>query len=288
MKILLSFSIVIIFLAASCVKNNPDPSWLEVNEWVLEVNPLASVPAGELTEAISDAWVYVDNDLIGVFEVPFRIPILKEGTMKVLLYPTVLNNGIAATKKIYPFLEPYEFTGELIQNQTLTLTPVTRYYSNTQFSILDFEDANLGFDHSPSSLATLTGSNDPLIIQPFNGNQFGRVYLDAATNVWLASTNLDETLPGGGAEVYLEIDYYATNNFTTGVLAIDGAEVTQNPNVQVNSSDTPEWKKIYIELKTIVSGSPLADFFEHSFQAVLEEGLTSSTINIDNVKVIHF
>lgn len=288
MKILLSFSIGIIFLAASCVKNNPDPSWLEVNEWVLEANPFATVPAGELTEAISDAWVFVDNDLIGVFEVPFKIPILKEGTLKIVLYPTILNNGIAATKKIYPFLEPYEFTGELVQNEVLTITPLTRYYSITQFSILDFEDANLGFDHDPASLATLSGSNDPLIIQPFNGNQFGRVYLDASTNVWLASTNLNESLPKGGAEVYLEIDYYTTNNFITGVLAIDGPEVTQNPNVQVNSSNPPEWKKMYIDLKTIVSGSPAADFFEHSFQAVLEQGLTSSTINIDNVKVIHF
>ena len=288
MKILISFSIGFIFLATSCIKNNPDPSWLEVNEWVLEDNVSALVPAGELTEDISDAWVYVDNELIGVFEVPFKIPILKEGALKILLYPTVLNNGISATKKIYPFLEPYELTGELVQNQTLTVTPITRYYSNTQFSILDFEDANLGFDHSPSSLATLTGSSDPLIIQPFNGNQFGRVYLDATTSVWLASTNLNETLPGGGAEVYLELDYYTSNNFTTGVLAIDGAEVTQNPNVQVNSSDTPEWKKIYIDLKTIVSGSPLADFFEHSFEATLEGGLTSATINIDNVKVIHF
>lgn len=288
MKIISILSLAILFIASSCVKNNPDPSWLEVTEWTLEANPNPLTPEGVLTEEISDAWVYVDNDLIGVFEVPFKVPVLKTGTLKILLYPAVLNNGISATKKIYPFLEPYEITAELVQNQTLTINPVTRYYSNVQFSILDFEGANFGFEHDPSSLATLFGSSDPAIIQPLNQTQFGRVNLNSSEFFWLASTNLGNDLPGGGAEVYLEVDYYSTNDFVTGVLAVSSGGLAKNPNVQVNSQTTPHWKKIYIDLKTIVSGSPTAYLFEHSFEASLEGGLSSSVINIDNVKVVHF
>lgn len=284
-----------IAILTSCVKNNPDAVWLEVNSWQLETNGIGS-PEGELTENISDAWVYIDDQLVGVFEVPFKIPLLVSGNnKKITMYPTIRNNGISATKKIYPFLEPYITTVNLIQNDTLTITPITRYYSTVLFTILDFEDGtNLGFEESPYSLAAITASSDPTIIQPFNGTQFGRVTLTEADNLWKAATNLDQQLPQSGAEVYLEVDYHSTVDVVTGVVAVDlgSGSTTANVNVQFNGQDpdsvTVEWKKIYIDLKTIVSGSIGADYFEHSFESMLPEGETSGVINIDNVKVVHF
>jgi hypothetical protein len=134
--------------------------------------------------------------------------------------------------------------------------------------------------------------SDPSIIQPFNGGQFARVVLDETNSNWIASTNFEHVLPKGGAEVYLEVDYHTEADVVTGVLAIDGTEVTQNPNVQFNGQDpdsvTVEWKKIYIDMTTIVSGSPTADFFRNSFEAILPSGKTQAIINIDNIKVVHF
>jgi hypothetical protein len=279
----------VLFITNSCIKNNPDPSWLFVGEWTLEENP-AGFDAGELTSNFTDAWVYVDEKLIGVFEVPFKIPILKSGMSNIKIYPAVLNNGISATKKIYPFVEPFIVDAELVQNETLVIEPVTRYYSNAKFTILDFEDANLGFEDSPSSLANIVASNDPSVLESFNGNAFGRVTLTQSLSSWISSTNLDEDLPRGGAEVYLEVDYHNTVDIVTGVLAINSTGVTQNPNVQMNAQDplSVRWKKIYIELKTIVSGSPNANYFEHSFEAMLPPGETSGVINIDNIKVVRF
>jgi len=291
MKTFLVFFGSLVFLA-SCVKNNQPPVWLEVNDWQLVAN--GTNDEGQLTENISDAWVYVDNKLVGVFEVPFKIPLLVSGSNKnITLYPTIKNNGISATKIIYPFLEPYSITADLIENDTVTISPVTSYYPATQFTVLDFEDGtNLGFEESPYSLVSIVSSNDPTIIQPFNETQFGRVQLTDVDNLWIATTNLDQQLPQSGAEVYLEVDYHSTVDVVTGVIAVDGSEVTENPNVQFNGQDPDSvavvWKKIYIDLKTIVSGSTTADFFEHSFEAILPEGETSGEINIDNVKVVHF
>lgn len=272
----------------SCIKNNPDPSWLYVEEWMLQDN--ISCEEGELTHKISDAWVFIDGKLIGVFEVPFKIPLLLEGEVEITLYPTVLNNGISATKKVYPFLEPYELTATLVKNETLSLSPSTRYYSQTQFTILDFEDALTGFEDSPNSLANLIQSSDPAIIQSFNGNSFGRVSLTEAMNTWISATDLGLDLPRNGAEVYLEIDYHNTVAVTTGVLGINASETAQNPNIRLNAQEPGEveWKKIYIELKTIVSGSPNAEYFEHSFDAILDDDQTAGEINIDNIKVVHF
>jgi hypothetical protein len=98
-------------ILSACVKNNPDPAWLEVTEWTLEANPSLSGEDGQLTHNITDAWVYVDEQLIGVFEVPFKIPILKEGSASIRLYPTIRVNGIAATKMRNEHMVPFEVTG---------------------------------------------------------------------------------------------------------------------------------------------------------------------------------
>lgn len=275
-------------LLSGCIKNNPDPSWLEVGAWTLEANNTNT--EGELTANITDAWVYVDDKLIGVFEVPFKIPVLTEGIKKVTLYPTILNNGISATKKIYPFLEPFVQEFNFVKNETVKIEPLTRYYPTVKFTIIDFEDANLGFEESSLSNTSIYASDDASIIQPFNGIGFGRVDINSIQNTWKASTNLDKNLPRNSAEVYLEIDYHNTANVITGVLGISSSEIKPNPNVQLNAQDpaTVHWKKIYIELKEIVSNSPSAEYFEHSFDASHTDGAVATQINLDNIKVVHF
>lgn len=284
------------FALQSCIKNNPDPAWLEVKEWSLLANPNSINPTGVLTENISDAWVYVDNKLMGVFEVPFKIPILMEGERTVTIYPTVLNNGISATKKIYPFLQPFETTVNLVKNETVTLEPTTQYFDNVNFWIEDFEDATFDIVDGPAATTPLLRVNDPAVLNPeINGGFFGRVSLSTATNFWSASTiannnTLQMNLPKG-AEVYLEIDYHVTNRLLTGVLAISSTgDVKDNPNVQINPQDPSEvqWKKMYIDLRDIVSGSTNASYYELSFQSLLDEGDATGEVNIDNIKAVHF
>ena len=71
------FFLPLLFLLTACGKNNPDPSWIQVNEWTLVANANSQYPTGELTHNFTEAWLYVDNEVVGVFEVPFKIPILK-------------------------------------------------------------------------------------------------------------------------------------------------------------------------------------------------------------------
>jgi hypothetical protein len=47
-------------------------------------------------------------------------------------------------------------------------------------------------------------------------------------------------------------------------------------------------KKIYIDLREMISNSPMATYFEQSFQALLDANDSEGTIIIDNIKVVHF
>ena len=62
------FFISFSFILSSCIKNNPDPVWLEVHEWTLESNSELSTLEGELTHNFTEAWVFVDDKIVGVFE----------------------------------------------------------------------------------------------------------------------------------------------------------------------------------------------------------------------------
>ena len=270
------------------MKNNPDPSWLEVNEWQLNSNISLSGLEGELTESITNAKVYVNDDLLGIFEVPFKIPVLKYGAANIKIFPVVVNNGISATKKLYPFLNYYEIDAELIQNEVLAVNPVTTYKSITNFWVEDFEDINNSIENDPNtSLATLQLSNENLA--SFNGNFYGKVILNEVDSSWVAYTN-EQLAIQKGANCYLEIDYHVTNDLYTGILFVTPDGSTNNINIRLNAQDAEdvEWKKIYIELSELISASPNQSLYLQSFSAFLDADDSEGLIFLDNIKVLWY
>jgi hypothetical protein len=286
MKCLFVF-LTLFFFVSSCVKNNPSPSWLEVKSWSLLSNPQSSFNTGELTQNFTDATVFIDEEIVGIFEVPFKIPILKSGSVNIKIYPTIKNNGISSTKKIYPFVKVFEVNAELVENGTLTLEPTTVYVDNAQFWIEDFEDASIKISTDPYSTAQLQSDNDPAVLK--YGNFCGRISLNTDENQWLAMTNSQLMLPKGGKEVYLEIDYYNTNSMTSGLFSSMPTGGKGNVNVTMNRQEvaTVHWKKIYIELKEVVSFYSTANYYELTFESILDAGLNESDVYLDNIKVVY-
>ena len=281
---------ICLFVLSTCVKNNEAPSWLEVSEWTLVQNPELSGNEGELNHNFSDAWVYVDDEIIGVFEVPFRIPLLKKGPVNIKLFPAVRNNGISATKKAYPFMDYYEVDLTLVQNETSTLAPTTKYNAITNFWIEDFEDplnVKLDIDANTSALVSTPASN--IDLQPFNGNFYGLIELNTTDSTWVVSTR-DQLYIPKNREAYLELDYYNSNTLLTGVIWISPTNVINNPNIQLNAQDESEiqWKKIYIDLKELIGNSPNDSNILQSLIAKLDNGKENTQIRMDNIKVVYF
>lgn len=287
-RVLFFLTVVLLF---GCFKNNPDPSWLEVSGWTLQSNVSLSGLEGELTHNFSEAWVYVNDEIIGVFEVPFKIPLLKSGSVNIKIFPAVKNNGISATKKIYPFVEVFEVNAELIKNQTLTLNPVTKYKSITQFWIEDFEDPlNVKIDVDQNTSAILTTQTSNQNLQSFNGNFYGKINLNSTDSSWIATTR-DQLAIQKGREAYLEIDYYNTNSLLTGVLYVNpDNSITNNPHITLTPQDISSirWKKIYIDIKELIGYSPNGSNILQSLIATLDDGKTEGEIRIDNIKVVYF
>lgn len=281
--------ISISLLLTNCVKNNPQPVWLVINEWTLQTNLNANDEQGEMTHNFSDVWVYVDNKVIGVFELPCKIPVLVSGSAKVQLYPAVRNNGIASTKKLYPFVEPFVVNSEnFIPGQTYTYNPTTRYLSNCNFWIEDFDAGSVKIqtDNNFSNASLQIENNSTISLT----GDYGHVALSQTDSLWIGITTDALTLPKG-KEVYLEIDYRNTNALLTGVRAFNiSGGTTDNDFVSVNAQKEADlkWKKIYIDLKEIVSYSQTAATFKQYFKTLLPKDVAFADIYIDNIKIIHF
>ena len=131
---------------------------------------------------------------------------------------------------------------------------------------MDFEIASI-------PLTNIDISNDATILGSFNGDYFGKIELTSSNSEWISSTVINEILPQLGAEVYLEVDIYNTEDVVTGLLATNSSGSFENPNIQINEQDPNEvvWRKIYIDLTTIISGSKEGSSFKHTFQAILDE-----------------
>lgn len=263
------------------------PVWLEINNWTLNSNPNSTNNPGELTHNFTDVWVYVDGKIIGVFEVPCKVPVLVSGNCKVTLYPAMKNNGLAETKKIYPFTEPYETTLELVEGETYTFNPTTRYYANTEFWIEDFENSTVKLvkDASVSTAEMTVESNSS--IGPW-GN-YGHIVLNSTESLWVGVTD-PLSLPKSGAEVYLEFNYKNTNSILTGMIEMQsgGSQVDHGGFTASAQTSDVKWKKIYIDLKDVVSNTPNGVSYKQYLRMLLDEGLSSSEVYIDNIKVIHF
>lgn len=285
MKQLLLFAIGF-FILSGCVKNNPQPVWLEINNWTLNANPNSTQDPGVLTHNFSDVWVYINGKVIGVFEVPCKIPVLASGSADISLFPAINNNGISSTKKIYPFVKPYETSLSLTPGETYTINPQTTYYDKINFWVEDFENAILKIeDDNEFSQVSLQVGNNSAISQ---WGYYGHVHLTDTDSMWVGITN-QMALPKGGAEVYMEINYKVSNPVTTGLKAISTSSTTDNPLYVLKPRNNDfTWKKMYLDLRETVSYSTAAYTFQHYFKSELIDEFSEGDIYLDNIKIVYF
>jgi hypothetical protein len=279
--------LVLVGLLSACIKNNPNPSWIKVNPFVLVANPSLSGSEGQLTQDFRDVWLYIDDQMIGCFQTPFKIPILKDGNVNIKIYPAVRNNGIASDKKIYPFMNVYEINSKLVKDQTLTVNPVTNYVDNLNFWIEDFEDASIKIQDDPNtSIASLFVSSDNLT--PFNGFNYGKVVLTETDSVWVANTTEQLSIPKN-KPCFIEVDYYNTNTFVQGFLALslNGNFYQDNAGFNEQTFNAVKWKKMYIELTELIGNSINGSNFVQTFKANLDSLQTETFICIDNIKIVY-
>lgn len=271
----------------SCAKKQPEVSWLKIDKWVLEENPDAVMPQGELTHNLSQIFVSMGGEVIGVFELPAKIPIIGDGKQEFVLQPGIIVNGISETKLRYPFAENVTVKLDLIKNDTISYTPTTKYYSTLNFLIEDFESPSMQIDVNENSLGTVGRNNDPEILQW--GNRYGEIILTDVDSLVMFVTNFGKSLPKFGTNVFMEFDYMNTNSALTSVVSYGNGAYHVDPFVLITpqKKNKAEWKHFYLDLKENISALQNVPFNEVQMAFLKDELGEDSYFYIDNIKIIY-
>ena len=105
---------ILIFSSINCSKNliADIPAYIEIKDFNYSDNSENTKPytLNYHSTKITDAWVTMDGQFLGVFEIPCIIPIhlannLQSSLHSFDIYPGIKVNGISATRAQYPFYE---------------------------------------------------------------------------------------------------------------------------------------------------------------------------------------
>lgn len=270
-------------LASSCEKFTGDqnvPAYISIDSISLKTEYYKQGTASHL---ITDAWVYVDDDFLGAYELPARFPVLKSGKHTVRILPGIKKNGIAATRNNYEYYSPVQKVVNLSQDSTSKITASTTYQTTTSFVWMeDFEDVSITLDTTSRSDVgiKLTPDGSPL---RFEGNHSGMVMLDSIHDFFECQTHYEYIIPY--APVYLELNFNTSNSLTIGVVTYGYTTLYQTPIITLNSTNGV-WKKIYIDLTNTLNAYSGMLKYRVYLGTFKDNGLAQSTILFDNFKVV--
>ncbi|HTX87550.1 MAG TPA: hypothetical protein VMC08_01045 [Bacteroidales bacterium] len=288
-KKLLSFlvtlvSALLLLVQASCEKFSGDqtiPAYLRIDSIFLTTDYIYQ---GTASQAITDSWVYVDDELIGVFENPCDVPVLKQGTHKVVVYAGIKKNGIATTRTAYLFYEPITRNVNFVPDSTVSLhTLSTTYEATTDFLWKeDFEDIAVSLDTTPKSLVPLqeTPIGSPLT---FEGQHSGLATMTDSLDFFECATHSFFAVPN--SPVYLEMNFRTNNSLTVGVYVVQSTFLYQVPIITLFPTNG-KWKKIYIDLSNTLGSYLGATGFKVYLGTYKDAGVASPEILLDNFKLV--
>lgn len=281
--------IVLLFATSACNLINPNedaPGYLTINKFSFDPAPGAQEFGPSASTKIKDAWIYIDGDFHGVYELPAKFPVLETGNRDLLVLPGILLNGIAGTRSPYPFYKGSNHSLNIPANGTAEINPATQYFDLAGCTYCEsFEGA--GFSLSPTSqsdtIMYLLPPSDPDV---FEGAGSGAAYLTKENSIFEVASTSTFTPPGSSQPVYLEMDYKINQEMKVGLIVIRSGETdVQVPIITLRPNE--EWNKVYVQLGYTVSSYPNATF-KLFIGALKSPETTKSEFFIDNIKVVNF
>jgi hypothetical protein len=284
---------VVMMISTGCDKFEGDqtvPAYLRIDSLGFVTN---NDIQGTDNQKIIDAWVYVDDDLIGGFELPATIPILVEGNHKLEIRPGIMLNGISDTRAPNPCFKPIIYDNfNFVADSIVVAYATTTYYSNAEFVWMEgFEDASLAIRKSPNSdtgiVRTQPAGAPGAFLDAFSQHS-GISYLDVERNyVQLVSDdgNGSGFVFDRGDFIFLEL------NYRNEVPIVVGAYIKLMDNtVQERSfliiSPSENWNKIYVNFTPMVNETIDAVHYTIYFEAQMPTLSETASISLDNIKLV--
>ena len=263
--------IYLLLILAACNKENTDeiPSYINIESITLEEDTL---------NKITDAWIYINDQIQGVYELPTEFPVLNRGNQQIRIRAGIKLNGIASTRIAYPFYSSFIDTINLAIDSIIKMNPIVHYIDSANFFFEDFNEDSIVIDST-------INSDVNLIRETEDGNNYAVGKLNDSLMVFEIATHELINLPQAGAPVFLELNYKCNTEFLVGVYVNYTQLVNQKDLLWVNPKEN--WNKIYINLTPAISEGINATSFKVFIGMVRDFSLTQNEIYLDNIKIVY-
>lgn len=276
----LTFVLVFAAVLSSCHKfpGPTVPSYIRIDSISLDCDYYTY---GANTSNFTDAWVYIDDRIIGCYELPAVIPVLAEGRQKVTVRAGICVNGISASRSYYTLVKPVTDSLTLVRDSIVHYNPSVVYYpinEGVQIGWMeDFEEGNklLPFSQSAAEVVAVGPEDNHIWYrEPFSFHS-GRVQLPPdSLDFYVQSADQFDFYNNYVEYCILEMDYNCNDAFFVGLCYLENYTLSYHPLVQVQPTDTlhgcPEkWKKIYINLGPLMNEHVNASYFRLYFTSDL-------------------
>lgn len=278
-----------IYATSACTvidKKESLPAYLKIDSIEFKGS---GVEQGTNFQNITEAWVFIDDNLQGIYDLPCEIPVLSLGEHQVKIRGGIKRNGISTLRVDYPFFNTYSTNVTFEALKTITIKPVVNYFSDVAVWDESFEDAGV-------KLTTFQGSDTSVFLtnqqsQVFEGIGSGRVVLSSGKDFCRFMTDQKFKLPFG-APVFAELHYRTNDYLRVGLLThqsngtnIYKTVVYLKPTTEISNLGNG-WNKVYVNLSEEINKASSATEFDIYFE-VIKEGVGEAIIELDNIKVVY-
>lgn len=278
--------VLFLLCLGACQKGDKVPAYLDLSGF--GVSTLQG--EGNSSSNIVQAWSYVNDQSLGVWESGARIPVLSAGTVPVKFIAGVERNGVSTDLVQYPFYRTWSGSVELVPTEHTPVQPVFQYYPDLEFWIADFEDPAIPFTFDVGSDTIMLQWDSvahPDDVKPGAGDA-AAFFLDAdhprMKGICFETADLE-----GGGTTWLELDYRSDHRMLVGLYYTVSGFVVDEPYVYIaptkQGDGSMPWKKMYIDLSPFTNNGVAMDR-KFYIAAQLEAGTTNASFWIDNVKLV--
>jgi hypothetical protein len=242
---------------------------------------------GSNSNKIQDAWIYVDDNLVGAFSLPCKIPVLKSGVHKVSIGAGIQVNGSSTLRTPYAFYKFYEQSNVLLEPGLITaFNPQVNYFDSLTFAFkANFDDLSGNkLTATPYSDTTTDITTDPSKV--FEGSGSFRISLRSDTGIVDFQMIEAVGLPKSGTVIFLEMDYKTNQDLIVGLRANILGGSTSEKNI-LTLRPTTTWKKVYVNLTSAVSSQTYALNYKVFFASYKPTGSEPLEILLDNLKIVY-
>ncbi len=272
----------LILYICGCTPKQDLPAFVHINKPIF-TDTSENQNIAPIAQDIKDAYLYIDNQLVGVYEIPATVPVLKEGRHKVQVFGGVIENGVASTRINYPFFNFYTDSITLITEGTTQLTPKIGYNASAIFALNEgFEGAGVNIENSENSTVGYQQVYKSTDSKVLDGNSCIKA-------VMLTDSDVVEIVPSQKFLFSTVKDMYLEFNYLSDADIFYGIDIYQSGNpLRLNMGGvraTATWKKAYIFLSDAANANRQRTL--RPFLRINNPSNTSSTIYLDNIKLIY-